>query len=69
MGDPALTLAEIKQAMGRWTRIPLRGNPIGIVLLLPDLPLTEDDWTQMMLTLEAMKPGLTWPAEEACADG
>lgn len=43
---------------GRWIRIPLLGDVKGIVLLLPDEPLSEENWQQFLLSLDALKPAL-----------
>jgi len=44
---------------GAWIRIPLIGDPEGVVVLLPDGgPVSEENWHHLMRCLEAMKPGL-----------
>ena len=46
------------RTQGRWTRVPLVGDMAGIMLLLPDEPLSPENWDQFMRCLEAMRPGL-----------
>ncbi len=41
--------------------IPL--GPARDISLTADFPLTEQDWDHFMAVLDAMKPGLTKPAE------
>jgi hypothetical protein len=43
---------------GRSIRIPLPGNPEGIVLLLPDKQLTSLEWDIFKNVLGAMRPAL-----------
>ena len=43
---------------GAWIRIPLIGDSEGVVVLLPDGPVSEENWQHFMRCLEAMKPGL-----------
>ena len=43
---------------GRWIRIPLIGDAEGIVLLLPDSPLTPENWEHFKNVLGALRPGL-----------
>jgi len=50
----------------KWVRIPLHGDVEGIVLLLPDKPLSAENWAHFMRVLEAMRPALM---EQASDDG
>lgn len=43
---------------GRWIRIPLIGDPAGVVLLLPDEALSGANWDHLVACLAAMRPGL-----------
>lgn len=43
---------------GRWLRIPLIGDANGVVVLLPDEPLTEENFDHLLNILTVMRPGL-----------
>lgn len=48
-----------------WIRIPLIGDPDGVVLIFPKRQISEENWAHLMLCLDAMRPGLVEPERTA----
>lgn len=62
-GRQGIRAPAIQQGQTREVPIPIQGS--AWPLLRAAFPLTEDAWTQMIMVLNAMKPGLVEPKKES----